>query len=116
MVFGKGKQKDMKEISKAGAKAKHEKYSQEGKENPNWKNGISKNNYHYKKIQKERYPERIRAREMVYKAIKSGKLINPDYCSKCKTRTSRLHAHHEDYTQPLKVKWLCVGCHRVVHE
>ncbi|HRQ55036.1 MAG TPA: hypothetical protein PL018_12315 [Ignavibacteriaceae bacterium] len=29
---------------------------QSGENNPNWKGGISKDNYHYKKIQVERYP------------------------------------------------------------
>ncbi|KKN40017.1 hypothetical protein LCGC14_0737880 [marine sediment metagenome] len=115
MVFGKGQQTEMKEISKQGALAKHKKYSQEGEDNPNWKNGISKDNYHYKKIQKEKYPEKDKARDLVHKALKSGKLIKPDNCRDCKRRTNRLHAHHEDYNQPLKVKWLCVGCHRERH-
>jgi len=83
--------------------------------NGNWKNGISKDNYHYKKIQKARYPEKIKARDKVQRAIKSGKLIKPDNCSNCKERTSRVQAHHEDYNQPLKVEWLCIGCHRLRH-
>jgi transcriptional regulator len=33
-----------------------------GKCNPNWKGGISSNNYHYKKLQIERYPDRTISR------------------------------------------------------
>jgi len=116
MTFGKGKQANMEEISRVGAITKHKKYSQEGKLNPNWKNGISKNNYHYKKIQKERYPERVKAGEIVQRALKIGKLIKPDNCAECERRTSRLHAHHINYNQPLQVIWLCIGCHRRRHE
>jgi len=115
MVFGKGKQKNMKEISSKAAKAKHEKQSQEGELNPNWKNGISKDNYHYKKIQKERYPEKVRARELVHNAIRSGKLKSPNVCQDCIGTDFECEAHHEDYNQPLKVVWLCKYCHLQRH-
>lgn len=46
-----------------------------GNKNPNWKGGISENNYHYKKLQVERYPERVNARKLVHNAIKDGKLV-----------------------------------------
>ena len=118
MVFGKGKQTNMKEISTNAAKAKHNKHSQNGKLNPNWKDGISKDNYHYRKIQKARFPKEVNARELVFRAIKTGKLIKPDYCSDCGVQKERnkIEAHHEDYNEPLKVVWLCKYCHRVRHE
>lgn len=97
------------------SKLMHEKYSQKGEDNPNWKNGRSKDNYYYKKRYKNKYPEKVKAGDIVQKALKSGKLIKPDECWDCKRRTSRLHAHHEDYDKPLKVVWLCVGCHRQRH-
>ena len=90
--------------------------SQLGELNPNWKGGRSKDNYYYKKRQKARFPEKIKAREAVCRALKFGKLIKPDICMDCKRRTSRLHGHHEDYSQLIKVIWLCVGCHRRRHE
>lgn len=100
------------EVGKIGNKAMKKKYNHDGENNPNWKGGISTNNYHYKKIQKERYPERVKAREQVYCAIKSGKLIKKP-CVVCGDRDSC--AHHEDYAKPLCVVWLCRKHHRERH-
>lgn len=80
--------------------------------NGNWKGGISKNHYHYKKIQMERYPERVKARQEVFNAIKRGEIIRQS-CSVC--GLEKAHAHHEDYSKPLDVIWLCRKHHREVH-
>lgn len=99
--------------SKKGAKIVSELNKERiGDKNPNWKNGISKNNYHYKKIQMIRYPERILARRKVHNAVKSGKLTRLP-CETCKKKPS--FAHHEDYSKPLEVKWLCRKHHREKH-
>jgi len=82
-----------------------------GEENANWKGGISQNHYHYKKIQWQRYPEKIRAREAVKKAIKSGKL-EKGVCVFCGSED--VQGHHEDYSKPLEVTWLCLKHHRKV--
>lgn len=52
---------------------------------------------------------RVKAREKVGDAIKSGKLRKQP-CVSCGS-TERLEAHHTDYTQPLNVTWLCKPCH-----
>lgn len=87
--------------------------SQEKEKNANWKGGISKNRYRYKLIEKQRYPEKIKARDAVQKAKKSGKLIVGP-CSVCQA-TEKIHAHHEDYSKPLDVIWLCNKCHHNRH-
>jgi hypothetical protein len=86
--------------------------NQSGESNPNWKGGISKNNYHYKKIQVERYPEKTKARNAVRRAVKNGMLIKLP-CAQCGNRES--FAHHDDYTKPLEVVWLCRKHHRARH-
>lgn len=86
---------------------------QSGEKNPNWKGGISKDNYHYKKIQVERYPEKIRARQRIYYHKRAGNII-PGCCECCKTKEG-ITAHHPDYTKPLEVVWLCVDCHKELH-
>lgn len=81
-----------------------------GDKNPGWKGGISKNHYHYKKLQIKRYPERVKARQTVRSAVRSGKLIKQP-CEVCGT-TENIQSHHEDYSKPLEVKWLCRKHHK----
>ena len=59
-------------------------------------------------------PEKTRARNHVYAAIKRGQLVRPDQCSKCGLGGT-IHAHHADYGRPLDVEWLCAGCHGQAH-
>jgi len=85
--------------------------NQTGENNFNWKGGISRDNYHYKKIQRQRYPERINARNAVYHALRSGKIKKkPCFCGK-----TSVQAHHLNYDCPLEVIWLCPIHHRVLH-
>ena len=62
-----------------------------------------------------RNPIKKGASTMVGNAIRDGKLIKPDNCSKCGNTPSRLHGHHDDYAFPLTVRWLCPGCHTQWH-
>ena len=59
-------------------------------------------------------PEKRRTRGIIYNNIKSGKMERPDICSLCGIDTE-VQAHHEDYTKPLEVIWLCRSCHKRVH-
>lgn len=86
---------------------------QTGPNNPNYKGGISKNNMRYKQIFQSRYPQKAKAHQIVHKAIRSGKLVRQP-CEVCGT-TARIHAHHEDYSKPLEVRWLCGFHHRELH-
>ncbi len=47
-------------------------------------------------------------------AIKIGSLVRPANCEKC-FKASKIQAHHEDYSKPLEVMWLCQSCHRKQH-
>jgi len=83
-----------------------------GENNPNWKGGISKNHYHYKKLQVERYPERVKARKLVGRAIESGKLVRKP-CLICGKK--EVQGHHEDYSKPLDIIWICKKHHDMYH-
>jgi len=62
--------------------------------------------------QQKKDPHKILARGRVYEAIRSGKM-NPEPCAVCGNECS--HAHHEDYTKPLDVTWLCSRHHHDRH-
>ncbi len=54
----------------------------------------------------------MKAREIVRTAVKRGK-IEKQPCEECGNPDSQ--AHHEDYSKPLDVTWLCPGCHSRKH-
>jgi hypothetical protein len=62
----------------------------------------------------KRYPDRRKARQVAGSAIKSGRLTKPNNCSNCNEST-KIEAHHPDYSKPLEVVWLCVTCHIEEH-
>ena len=53
---------------------------------------------------------RTRARAEVRAALRAGELINPGTCENCK-RCLKVEAHHDDYSKPLNIRWLCRSCH-----
>lgn len=53
---------------------------------------------------RQRHPLKIKARNAVNNAIRDGHLKRLP-CEVCSV--ARTEAHHEDYTQPLRVRWLC---------
>lgn len=55
------------------------------------------------------------AHAAVMKAVKSGRLVRPDVCEQCRKSESRIEAHHDDYSKPLDVRWLCAACHKIAH-
>lgn len=59
-------------------------------------------------------PEKVKAKNIVHKAIRQGIIRKPIQCSNCSIET-KLIAHHNDYSKPLEVIWLCVSCHKRLH-
>lgn len=57
--------------------------------------------------------DRRSAHIAVGNAIRDGKLKRKP-CERCGTK-KRIRAHHEDYTKPLDVIWLCRKCHGERH-
>lgn len=49
-------------------------------------------------------------------AVRDGKIIKPESCESCGTNPASLHGHHDDYAQPLNVRWLCPPCHKEWHK
>lgn len=59
-------------------------------------------------------PEKYKARNAVSNAIRDGKMQKGKECYFCYAETN-LQAHHQDYSRPLDVFWLCPACHGKLH-
>lgn len=55
--------------------------------------------------------EARRAQGLVRYYVGIGLLTRPRTCEQCGD-TGRIEAAHYDYKEPLRVRWLCVSCHR----
>ncbi len=56
------------------------------------------------------HPEKIKTRYTINNALVAGKLTRPSPCEGClKKRFAQ--AHHEDYSKPFEIDWLCKKCH-----
>ena len=58
---------------------------------------------------------RYKAHNTLSYALKRGQIIKPHSCYCCNVECSP-HGHHNDYTKPLDVVWLCVDCHTAFHK
>lgn len=88
---------------------------QRGSANNNWKGGKKKDKA---KMLAERRnyvlanPEKAIAHRLAWNAIRAGTL-KPMPCERCgKEKTD---AHHDDYSKPLAVRWLCRAHHMQHH-
>jgi hypothetical protein len=69
----------------------------------------------YCKVYRKQNPEKYRAHQAVHIALRNGTLTKPDTCEQCGSSRS-LRAHHNNYDEPLSVRWLCESCHKEVHK
>lgn len=59
---------------------------------------------------RKKHPERRKANDMVYQALKLGTL-KKDKCRDCEKLD--VQAHHPNYSEPLKIIWLCPSHHKL---
>jgi hypothetical protein len=59
-------------------------------------------------------PQKRSARVAVGNALRDGKLIKSPDCEVCGTPCDT-HGHHDDYSRPLDVVWVCTACHALIH-
>lgn len=59
-------------------------------------------------------PEKKKAVQMVNNRINKGTMTKPDKCELC-AKKAKVEGHHEDYSKPLDVLWLCKSCHTKIH-
>lgn len=66
----------------------------------------------YLKEYRKKYPAKYRAINIVNNAIRSKKLFKCP-CEVCGEK--KAVAHHDDYTKPLNIRWLCQAHHKQWH-
>lgn len=66
--------------------------------------------------------ERRAARLKLQAAVRDGRITRPDTCEDCGVVAPpsadglvNIHAHHDDYSKPFDVRWLCAACHGKQH-
>lgn len=83
---------------------------QSGSDNPNWKGGI--NNTERAHRHRDKYPERYMCRQITRNAIRRGALVRKP-CEVCSR--DKVEGHHDDYSLPLDIRWLCKKHHMALH-
>jgi hypothetical protein len=83
-----------------------------GKNNPNYKNGAGSNSHIEHEVRKRNHPEKVAAGYVYREALKTGKLKRQP-CEVC--GETKVDGHHEDYSKPLEVRWLCRKHHNEIH-
>jgi hypothetical protein len=68
-------------------------------------------NRHGRKTHRKTIPTARNAQRLVAYYIEQGRLVRPKICEECKMK-KKIEAAHYDYAEPLRVRWLCVSCHR----
>lgn len=86
---------------------------QRGPNNANWKGGLTKNKVRYRERFQAKFPLKAEAHRQVKNALRRGELMRKP-CEVCGA-VNRIHAHHDDYSRPLTVRWLCQPHHLQLH-
>lgn len=66
----------------------------------------------YQKTKRQKNPDKYKSHSLVTNAIRDGRLKKMP-CEICGSTESE--AHHDDYSKPLDVRWLCFKHHRKHH-
>ena len=74
----------------------------------------SKTSAEKRKQWESRNPHKKLAHNKVSNAIRDGFLLKKEICEDCLVEKAK-HAHHEDYSKPLEVVFLCFKCHGKRH-
>ena len=64
---------------------------------------------------RKKNPEKYRAHCAVNNALRDGRIKRKVRCEDC-GKKGPLHKHHEDYSKPMEVIWLCVPCHKAAEK
>lgn len=57
----------------------------------------------------------VSARLQLARAVNDGEVVRGEVCEDCGRKSDTIEGHHNDYTKPLEVEWLCSRCHGKRH-
>jgi hypothetical protein len=80
-----------------------------------WRKENSEKILEYSKKYRSENWEKVYAGNALRDAVRRGKIHKPVICSKC-SGGGIIDGHHEDYSKPLRVEWLCRTCHKANHK
>lgn len=105
------RRKERREPRKVELNAKEsERRKEQRKNNPTFvKNERKKQREYYRKNRDKMIPQH-NAHKLVMYAIRLGLLKRPLECEVCKSNI-KIEGHHDDYSKPLEVRWICKSCH-----
>lgn len=86
---------------------RYKKYDKEREKRPERKAMKKEYEARYREV----YPEKYRAHMAVGNAVRAGRLMRRP----CEVCGNKAEAHHDDYSKPLDVRWLCFTHHRMHH-
>lgn len=66
------------------------------------------------RIKRQSTPGYLAAHNGLKRAVWNGTVKRPLRCERCNSK-GKIHGHHDDYTKPLDVMWLCPICHSARH-
>ena len=69
----------------------------------------------YVRSYRDEYPMKYAAHKLVGNAVRDGRIKKPESCESCGSNHRSIHGHHDDYANPLQVRWLCPSCHKIWH-
>ena len=99
-----------RDIKRGWGKYKNRSHASSGSNNPYWRGGRSTNRYYYKLRAIVQHPLEHKCRCTLARAVKGG-ILKRGCCEFC--GDPKTEAHHEDYSKPLQVRWLCSKHHRI---
>ena len=71
--------------------------------------------YNAKRRPRDKAKGKTKARSLARWAMLTGQIRRPKECENC-GRSCNPYAHHDDYTKPLAIRWLCQTCDRAAHQ
>lgn len=76
---------------------------------------VRERNKEYQRQYAQQRADAVAAHMAVRAALRTGDLVKPLACQRC-GQAGRLHSHHNDYSKPLEVAWVCPLCHKAIHK